>query len=97
MRLYGLVAGGLLIVSGLVAALAFDSADVAPSFCSAENITDGMAAMQLLDDERRALVWLEANGRGDPSQLLPAAREYQRAEALLARLLQLCVSKQAET
>lgn len=64
-----------------------------PAYCNIENISALAPALNLIDQERRNLVWLAQERRGDPayysSDLLAG---YEAAQGLITRMMLACVS-----
>ena len=88
------IAGGIIISAASLIMAAGDDPPTRPEYCTAENISALIPALNLLDQERRNLVWLsQQRGMGDPAYVAPdLVDQYQGAQDLLIRLMRDCVS-----
>lgn len=98
--LRGIMTTSLLIAALIISAAALimasgEDSPTRPEYCTAENISALIPALNLLDQERRNLVWLsQQRGMGDPAYVAPdLVDQYQGAQDLLARLMTECVSR----
>lgn len=64
-----------------------------PAYCTRENIDAGMAALNVLTDERNTHLYLVQVGRGDPSMFVPRVAEYDATLRFVADAMRPCVTK----
>ena len=91
--LRGIMTTSLLIAALIISAAALimasgEDSPTRPEYCTAENVTALIPSLNLIDQERRNLIWLSQQ-RGMGALVLI----YQGAQDLLARLMTECVSR----